>query len=654
VAGPAGHVFGRKAGRRAIHVITAKPTRDLTGYVHATYGNYDRLEIEGAISGPISSTLSARIAARSEDRDGFGVMAGTNRGIDDNNRQMARAQLMWEPSSDFSWLVSGEWFRQNDYSGAPHVGAMAFPDPDNPGESLFVYTGTGGYPDPDRPRDSAGDFDPFFQAKSWAVTSTMTWDASDWLRLVNITNYRDFKVDHGMDYDVSDIINTSATRGLATVHKAETSEQFTNELQLQTDTEWVKGVLGLYYFNEKLNSKTFYGIDGPGYFGPAENLEGLALSGVDPVDAFAHCGIADRAFGPGDPNPPPNFCAYARHETNVWAVFGQYLVNLETLMGLPGVSLKLGGRYTTEKRSVNNAGFFASSGGAGLIPAAIGSRTFKKFTPEIGIEWQANPDILLYYTYSEGFKSGVGEGLSPGTARIIDPENIRNHEVGIKSSLANGRLTLNLAAFSYTLDGMQIQKTAPNNLGIPEQLFENAAEVEAKGFELEANARPIDRLRINASVAYLDSKFSDFETIDPLDPRNVIDPYTIGLISPVVSLVGNPTRNSPEWSLSGGVEADVAEFDNGGTITARVDAFYRSTTYYSEFKRLSEGQEGFGMIDAWLRYRSPDKGFEASLWVKNLTDKLAVNGTYPFHFQGFIGPTYYPPRTWGVTVGYSF
>ncbi len=55
-----------------------------------------------------------------------------------------------------------------------------------------------------------------------------------------------------------------------------------------------------------------------------------------------------------------------------------------------------------------------------------------------------------------------------------------------------------------------------------------------------------------------------------------------------------------------------------------------------------------------LRYRSPDERFDVSLWVKNLTDKLAVNGTYPFHFQGFIAPTYFPPRTYGASIGYNF
>ncbi len=434
--GPQGTLYGRNAVGGAINVITAKPTRDLSGYINATYGNYGRLELEGAISGPVSETLSARVAVRSEDRDGFGVMTGTTRGIDDNNRQMARGQLLWEPSADFSWLVSGDWFKQDDHSGAPHVGAAAFPDPSDPSQSLFLYTGIGGYPT--RPRNSAGDFDPFFQAETWAVTSTMSLDVNDWLQIVDIANYRDFEVDHGFDFDVSNVINTAATRGLNTVHKAETSKQFSNELQFQVSTDGVKGVLGFYYFNEKLESKTFYGIIGPGYFGPPENSGGLAGSGIDPVDYFAACGIPELAYDPGDPNPPPNFCAFAAHETDVWAVFGQYLFDLGTFAGLDGLSLKLGGRYTSEKRSVNNVGSFAGAGFAGLIPAGIGSRTFNQFTPEAGLEWQASRDLLLYYTYSEGFKSGVGEGLSPGTARIIDPENITNHEIGIKSTLADG------------------------------------------------------------------------------------------------------------------------------------------------------------------------------------------------------------------------
>ena len=56
-------------------------------------------------------------------------------------------------------------------------------------------------------------------------------------------------------------------------------------------------------------------------------------------------------------------------------------------------------------------------------------RSFDDFTPELGIEWKPSRDLLVYYTYSEGFKAGSGENAA-GSTTIVDPETIENHEVG--------------------------------------------------------------------------------------------------------------------------------------------------------------------------------------------------------------------------------
>ncbi|MEP7243709.1 MAG: TonB-dependent receptor [Gammaproteobacteria bacterium] len=654
--GPQGTLYGRNAVGGAINLISAKPTKQLAGYVGLTYGNYDQQIAEGAVSGPITSTLSARLAGRSESHSGYGRFIATGQDVDDNDRQMARAQLMWEPNDTFNWLLQLETFHQNDNSGSTHKGALAFPG------TAFVLTGIGGYAT--NPRDTAGDAIPFLGRSTWSATSTLSLKANDWLSFVDLTNYREFDEEQSIDYDLSNVNNLTTGRPFSTDLKFADSRQFSNELQMHVTNDWVKGVLGLFYFHEDLGSQNYYGGVNNSLFGPDSFIDGMQAAGLDPVAAWAACGRAGTAFSPqrpdGRPNPLVNFCTASEHQTKVYAAFGQVLFNLGSFASaLEGVTLKVGGRYNEETRSVYNPGAFASPGGAAIFVPGVGSRKFTRFTPEGGLQWKPNAAALLYYTYSEGFKSGVGEPFSPGTNRIIDPEFIQNHEIGLKLTLLENRATLNIAAFKYKMQGLQIQKTAPISVGgdlVPVQLFENAAGVSAHGAEVELAARPIPQLRLNVSAAWLVSRFTDFETIDPLDPRNILGPTDYQFVAPVESLDGFTTRNSPKLTASLGGEFDITglHLPNSGILTPRVDVFYRSDTYYSEFQRLSEGQAAFTLVDASVRYHTPESKVWGSLWIKNATDKLAVSGSYPHNFHGFLGVSYFPPRTYGASIGYSF
>src|SRR5690606_25241083 len=115
--GPQGTLYGRNATGGSINLITAKPTRDFSGYARATYGNYNQLVTEAAISGPITDNILFRVAAKTENRDGFGENPVTGNDVDDLGRWMARAHLLFEFSDSIDLLLTGEYFRQDDHSG---------------------------------------------------------------------------------------------------------------------------------------------------------------------------------------------------------------------------------------------------------------------------------------------------------------------------------------------------------------------------------------------------------------------------------------------------------------------------------------------------------------------------------------------------------
>lgn len=137
---------------------------------------------------------------------------------------------------------------------------------------------------------------------------------------------------------------------------------------------------------------------------------------------------------------------------------------------------------------------------------------------------------------AEGFKAGSPEN-NAGSSVILDPETIDSNELGIKTNLFEGRLAFNLAAFYFELQDLQVNRTFPDpNQGF-RIVFENAAEMSAKGVDLDFQAHITPRFRVNGAVAYLDSEFDEFISANPIDPRN--NPNFAGFDPVEVDLSGN-------------------------------------------------------------------------------------------------------------------
>lgn len=705
--GPQGSLYGRNAVGGSINLVTAKPTQETEGYGRVTIGNYNTLNVEGAVSGAITDRILARAAFKSEDRGGFGKNPVTGNDVDDLNRKMARIHLQFLPNDDWDVMLTGEWYHQDDASRALKYRRAAFPGVprllagafQTPGPSLTAGNGTFAR----RTRDHASEVDPATFTDTWSVTGHINWRVNDEITLKNITNYRYFWSFITQDLDIAAVQNSLLTTGFnATVQRRDVeSRQYSTEFQFQFNNNWMDSVLGFFYFDERQRPVDTVGLGAvagqahtlttlanpadptaggivpgpPGYpFGPFPT--GLEIDGVfiperavDPNVALVQCNTAEHdGGGVGQTIPPKRVCLKSDLGTDVWAVFGQVNVNLGRFIdGLDTVNLKLGGRYSEEKRTVSNPSVIIARNGLGPVimtttAATSVAETFEDFTPEVGIEWRAAPEMMFYYTYSEGFKAGAGEN-GAGSTVIVDPEEIENHEFGLKSSWFDNRLNVNLSGYFYDLTGQQINKTLAGGPAGFSTIFENAAETEAHGIELEFSATPTEVLRINGSVSYLKSEYVDFLTIDPLDPRNIVtpgvsdgNPATDFAPQPEIQLAGNPTRNSPEWAGNLHVEYDFVGLGlpYDGWLTLMGDYIYRDDTFFTEFNRLIEGQDAYTLLDFNLRYTSGNEKFFADLWVKNATDELVASSTFQLATARTIGVTYMPPRTYGFTMGYNF
>ncbi|MEP7247898.1 MAG: TonB-dependent receptor [Gammaproteobacteria bacterium] len=613
--GPQGTLYGRNATGGSINLITAKPTGTFQGYARASAGNYGLFVGESALSGPLTDHIKGRVAVRANIRGGYGKNEVTGTDVDDANTKAARAHLQFDFNDKLNFLLSGEWFHEGD-----HALGLKFKRATYEGyvtNARLAPLGLGGFPR--KTRDFASEIDPTNDIETGSITGTLTWELSDAFTLVNLANYRDLSSTFIHDLDMSGVVNGPATTGQAPTIQTRftSSHQTSDELQLHYSSKRLNGLVAAYYFKEGLNG---------------DNRSGQT-AGVrnEPIQRVV-------LFGVG--------------EAQSWAAFTHLTYNITDEW-----AIKAGGRYTHEDRSIDNSGritLLVNGMLGATIPQALPAtvqkqRSFSEFTPLGGVEWRPREDLMLYYTYSEGFKSGVGL-LGQFETGIAEPETIQNNELGFKSSWLQHRLTLNLSAFSYKLQNLQLGRTLPDPARGFVNRFENAAELEGKGVETELDWAVTENFRTSVAADYLDAEFTEFNTVNQFDPNLVLVP--MGTFQPV-SYAGNRPRNAPVFSYSVHGEYDV-RLANQAKVSFGADVSHKGQQFFSEFNDGAESADAYTMLDARVTYRSADERWAASLWGKNLTDELVEAGAFVVSLSRTIGRTYLPPRTYGVTFDYTF
>ena len=622
--GPQGTLYGRNATGGTVNLITAKPTDQLDGYFRQTIGgDAFLLQTDAAIGGPIAEGLNGRLAVQWIRRDGYGINEFTGNDVDNARQFSARAHLDIKPSDSFSFLLTGEYHGEDDRSLAIKFREISFP-----GTTVPSLTSLGQRTNPDgspvgfatNVRNLNTNFDPINDRDQWAITGTATINLSDALTVKSITSYRDFEAIFFHDFDMSTyrgypLAQTSSTQTSANHWQPVFENQFSQDLQLNVETDNIHAVAGFFYLDDHIEVENHIGYD--------------VLTNTDPF-RVQFDGTLD---------------------VETWAAYANLTYDLSDQL-----SLKAGGRYSWEKRHyLSNSGVGTAATGFVLDPLVWdATKTWTDFSPSLGFEFRPNDDVMLYFNWSRGFKSGTAEIGSRRTSLaqvtpFVNPEKVEAFEGGLKYSA--GTLQTNLAVFYHRLKDAQFQRTFP----IPNPPFfasqlENAARSRAYGAELEFNWRPSRMFNLGGSVAYLDSKFTRFFSKDPLNAA-LFGPG--GSSVPDQDLSGNYTRMSPKWSLNLNPELRFDGFSES-TFTLGANLAYRSKQFHTEFNDDRLAQDGYAMVDANLKWRDASDKYSVNLWVKNLFDELVWSGSYAVATSRTIGGTLMPPRTYGVTFGVEF
>jgi iron complex outermembrane receptor protein len=590
--GPQGTLYGRNATGGAINIISKEPTNTLDGYVAQTFGNYGEVATEGAIGGGLTDTLSARVAFKTEDHNGYGVNISNGDPVNDLHTRAVRLKLKYEPSSSLTVHLNSSYFNEDDSSGAyKYIGEGLSGMPP-------AFLALGGVA-PSNPQDAAGS-GPRTHLETYGSSLEADWQITETTKLVSLSGYSRFR--HNLYTNLDD-----STANLTQEWTDEYAQEYTQEFRLsQSFGEFADAILGAYYFNEN-------------HF--AGNK--LPLAGV--------------LFGAPT---VPFFQGYETQgvvNTNAPAGFGQVNFHLTDKLGLT-----LGARYSHERDTLREAyqldlaRTYAPANP--FIPSAADQQktSASKFDPLATVNYKFSDAVYGYATFSRGFKSGgfnIG-GLQPP----FQPETLTDYEIGLKTELWDKKLRANISAFLYDYTNLQVGEV----VGIVVETL-NAASSRIKGLEGEFTLLPIENLRLNVNAAYLDAKYLSFSSADNSRPE-------LG----VLDLRGNSLNLSPKFKING--EIGYTFHPAIGDVTPKVDVTWTDKVYFTPYNLAEESQVAYTNVDAFASYVMHDTGWRADLYVKNLTDKIiALNSVLTSNFLGppAMG-TWSPPRTFGIQITKTF
>ncbi|MGK6355069.1 TonB-dependent receptor [Sphingomonas sp. DT-207] len=761
--GPQGTLFGRNASAGLINIVSKAPSPDFEAGGEATYGNYDHLRLSGYLNVPLGDTLAGRIDGVYVKRDGFYQDVTNDTDINNRNRYFVRGQLQFEPSSDLTVRLIGDYTkREEDCCGAVYA---------NSDINQFI----GGLNDPaqnnivrvlrDLGQPMAAFTDPYSRdlyvspGRSYAGT-TEDWGASlqvDWnlggATLTSITAYRDYRSDQGSDTDYSyvDILYRAADGNSSRQFKT-----FSQELRLQGTAfnETLDWLIGGYYADEDLTVTDNLRFGNQyGRFATCRIISGGGLAALYSPTSPGCLAARPAAFGAASPIIYAAFDRldgindrgstrdeYFQNSRN-WALFTHNIVHVAK-----GLDLTLGLRYTNERKRFNatfgNDNVACTQNQAALLPlrpvasltavvdgilalscqgnstaelngvSINDERTEDEFTGTAVLSYKPMDDLLIYGSYSRGYKAGgfnldrsalkapiAPFGGQAGAQALVsnlqfDPEIVNAFEIGAKYS--TGPFSLNVAAFRQEFKNFQLNtfngtvflvqnvngcSSGLNGGDLDQSKFPTAPNYNAaaattgscsgddvtygvlsQGIEIEASLVPARDVRIGLGLTYSDTKYREDLVGNasgaPLDQA-------------LRKLPGDNLSNAPEFVTTASF-AWTPELGGSG-LSGLVYFDTRMTSDYNTGSDLfpQKEQDGYVLMNGRIGIRGRDERWAIELWAQNLLNQDYTQVAFNSPFQeGAAGAPFtdpqYPggrqifsaylaePRTYGVTLRTRF
>jgi iron complex outermembrane recepter protein len=661
--GPQGTLFGRNATGGLVRYITRKPKLDtVEGFVDLNYGIHDSpgsptaFHGEAAINLPMGSMMATRFAVmwnkaqpylRNEYPAGAvggspGPGAGANLGDDDT--LAGRVTTLFEPSDGARILLSVNAARTRmataPYQQKPTIGIFdaagelvnvinvsptetrasidangqdfgsdlnndgVFGDSFGrpvPGGDFFGYKDLDGS-DPRTSGDFA--FRNHGRVRTWGVNLNGEFDLSDNVKLASVTDYKHF-------YKIGFLDTDSGPGNQSAAYQGVRASTFSQEVRLTGKTDLVDWTTGLYYLHIRTHS-----------------LTGLKF----PVGSVV-------------PGAPFDLGADATLKTNSYSAFGQLDWHIA-----PRLTLITGARVIREQKNHN---FFQGIWGtvdsrkvAEGTPIVIGPLFTPGPTPyadkskktlwagKVQLDFQVNPDLLIYAGINRGVKAGSYNAAVPGGIAVptssipYKAETLTNYEAGFKYTFPDGKTRFNASAFYYDYKDYQAFLFA----GVSGVVIN--ADAITKGAEASLFTSPVRGLDVGLSVSYFDAKVKDVPLRAGGPIRREVEPVY-----------------APPLQASAIVRYEWEAF--GGKLSVQSDASYTDRFYYNLRNFDADKYGRTVMVNAGLGWSNDV--WELNFRIRNLTD--VHQGIQGFDLATLCGcneVSYKPPRFFQLGARYNF
>lgn len=725
VKGPQGTLYGRNTTGGAINFITRGPLLDGdSGYVTLGYGRFNRRNAEGAIElTPVADVLGFRLAGSYLNSDPYirnRLAAGVNRsaagGASGLNRNTGR-----DPggTESFAFRFTARWAPTDsvDLSLKAYIGEaeggteVPLPTGQSKASDLIDYTSpnfllgglfgqlsqagllpasysasANGLSDREIQADTVG----IARSRARGVVFNAKVYLTDQLRLIAISGY-----DSGLYQQTQTDCDASPLR-LCSIGYKSRFNAFNQDVRVDYSDGPVKLIVGGYYGRDKVTADNT-----PDFFNATSDVRaalGLPASYFNPAGAFNGTALSATSLPTGI-----RALQHFVQKRSSYAAYGEGSYELTNAL-----KLTLGARYTSDKNKFSDGltTYFDDAGTARLVtvsgftqggalspyflqplrdeagtivipsfgslgipaPQPLARKgSSKRFSGRAILDWKPTDSSLIYASYSRGYRAGTYNGLAYGSANqvyFVPPETVNAYELGFKTRWFDNRLQINGAFFYYDYKGQQgqvVDASATANL--------ISLDGELKGLEIEAQLAVTDRLRLNAAIGMLDSKYAKLGgACNPAAPPTGFPAQSGSCVvssGGAVSVAGNPFPYAAKSSINIGADWDVADIGEG-TLSLHADANYVGRYYYDSFKdysrgvltRVATGEFGNGEGKYWVansRLTYDIGRYSISAWVKNLTDETY----YPFgiSIENLFGNGYRvrsEPRTFGIEATVKF
>lgn len=638
--GPQAGLYGRNAVGGAIQIISARPNFDqFESSLSVNYQEYDQVEGEAVVSGPVTDDLAFRLAGKvvnsddtqfhsttgnfdhgEQDRwagrgllefrpaDGVNLLFKVHGGADDSEIPFARPIGIFEPLGLGLGAMTGV---ANTADGAilnanPATTSMNNICSDirngrrNPSR---CETLNGQTPDElgiGSRYDSASTSRPQLDNAWWGVSLQAEVEFDDYT-VTSISAYDEF--DHGRYIDQ----DSMPTRQQEIDYNSKL-DILSQEFRLRFDDggpfTWL---IGTSYAEDDLNEDSIL---------------------------FADDGILNFTLG-GQTRAAQQY----EQTTEAWSVFAR-----SDWRFADPFNLVLEARYTNEEKGFDGSTFLPQ---AGVTLASTDDTTsFDLLGGKVSLEYSATDNTLVYGSVSEGFKSGgYFGGFATNNAQLepFDEETILAYELGFKADLPAQAMRVNGSVFYY--DREDVQANGLDTTGVVNiNRLTNVGDVEAYGLELETIWRPLDQIFLQAGLSWLDSEIVES------------DKTTSNLFrtSTTESFVGARIPHQPEFSgnLIARYEDDVTA-DLLGSL--QMEYSYRGeldrSLVVNPTERVVVTEDGYSLVNLRAGIGPSDRKWRLSAYVTNLFDedyRTNATGTGPAGAVEIFGD----PRIYGVGIDY--